>query len=338
MKSPSIGLAIVGCGNVAARHAQAIADVDRVRLVTVFDLDSARASDLASQHGVEPASGYAELLERPGVDAVLVTTPATAHAEVALPAIESGKHVLLEKPIDVDLERARALLAAAEDHDKILSVVSQNRFHDDVLWARRALTSGVLGRPILITAFSLWSRDQQYYDAAPGRGRHDAREGGVLLNQGVHYLDLMLWLFGRPRTVSGHRGLLTHEIAGEDTLTLSLEFESGAMGTFQASTSVFPQQPERIEVRCSKGGFTLCGGCATDWKWRDEIDLDPPPSASAGSEPDRLEPFRRQHRDFADAILEARPPLVTAREAFDVLALIQTVYQSPDPVARVQPA
>lgn len=335
MTQRSIGVAIVGCGNIADRHASAIADVTETNLVTVHDLDPARAAAFAAKHGVEPQDRYVDLLRRHDVDVVVVTAPATVHAELALPAVESGKHVLIEKPLDVDLGAAETLVRAADHHGVRLSVVSQNRFHDDVLWLHDLVRAGRLGRPISFTGFSLWSRGQAYYDEAPGRGRHDAREGGVLLNQGVHLTDLMLWLFGRARSVSAHAARLTHEMAAEDTISLSVEFESGALGSLQASTSIHPQEPERIELRCENGTAVISGGKIARFAVRDGIEVEPPPSQRGAATDDRLEPFRRQHRDFATAVLRDESPLVTPSQARDVVALIGAAYRSASRGERV---
>lgn len=342
MTQTSVGFAIVGCGKIARRHARCISESKRSHLVSVYDRDPQRTAAFAArvtsaeQQGVRPAASYEELLKRDDIDALLVAAPATVHAELALAAVESKKHVLVEKPIDVDVDAARTLVRAAEHHRVKLSVVSQNRFHDDHLWLDDQLRKGRLGRPVITSVFSLWNRDQAYYEEAPGRGLDDPREGGVLLNQGVHFVDLMLWLFGKATAVTCQRGLVTHQIAAEDTAVLTIEFASGAFGTFQSSTSVYPQEPARIEVRCELGSVVVRGGKAVDYEWREDLDLPLPPSAqAAGYETDRLAPFRRQHHDFAGAILDDRAPLVSGEQAVRVVELIQAAYESADRGQRV---
>jgi predicted dehydrogenase len=332
-----LGIAIVGCGGIAARHAQALADVEEARLVAACDVDLERARVFAETHGIEPVARYEDVLARDDVGAVLVTAPATVHAELGLMAVESGRHLLAEKPIDVDLDAADRLLRSAHHHGVKVSVVSQNRFHDDVRWAHDLIASGRLGRRIATAAFSLWSRDQAYYDAAPGRGRHDPREGGVLLNQAVHYIDLLLWTFGPARCVSCLRGRLTHEMAGEDTGALAIEFANGAFGTLQATTSIHPQEPERLELRCEDGFVVLSGGRAVRHGFREGLDAPPPPSATDSGAPDRLRPFRRQHEDFVRAVLDDRPPLATAAQAREVLAFIHAADASARTGAAVAP-
>jgi len=328
-------LALVGCGNIATRHAAALRGVAESVLASVGDIDAARAAAFARANGPLRTASAEEIARCDEIDAVLLCVPAERHAELGLRFAEAGKHVLSEKPIDTDPARARALIRSAESRGVALSVVSQHRFHPDVLWLRDLLRSGRLGRPLLIDAYSLWSRDQAYYDAAPGRGRHRPHDGGVVLNQAVHCLDLMLWLFGPAASVMSHAVTLTHEIAVEDTAALSLSFASGALGTLVASTSGL-QEAERLEVRCERGTVVLAAGVATRCEWIRGLEAPPPPSAAQASAPDPLEPFRRQHRDFARAIAAGTRPTVQGSEALAVLELTLAAYESARTGERVK--
>jgi predicted dehydrogenase len=304
----------------------------------VSDLDPTRAERLAAEFGVSRIESTSALAQRDDVDAVVLCVPADRHAEIGVELAEAGKHVLTEKPIDTDPARALALIRAAARHRVVLSVVSQHRFHADVLWLRELLARRVLGQPLLIDAFSLWSRDQAYYDAAPGRGRHLRSEGGVLLNQAVHCLDLMLWLFGPVASAMACQGTLTHRIAVEDTAALTLSFESGALGTLVASTSGL-QEAERLEVRCEQGSVVLAGGVVTRSEWSRGLEPGSPPSRLEAKprESDPLEPFRCQHRDFARAIASRTAPTVTGAESLAVLELIRAAYCSSATGERVKP-
>jgi predicted dehydrogenase len=322
---------LVGCGNIAARHAQALCELPETALCAVVDLERARAEKFAAEYGAQVLPDVAALAGRDDVDAVMLCLPADRHAEAGLVLAAAGKHVLCEKPIDVDPERARRLVQVARERAVTLSVVSQNRFGDDVLWLRQAIQSGALGRPVLIQVESLWQRDQAYYDGAPGRGRTDRREGGVLLNQAVHGVDLMLWLFGEAASVGSHAATLTHQLAAEDTIALSLAFRSGALGTCIASTSSL-QEPERVEVRCERATARLVGGIVVQLEHTGELALRSPPSRAAPKPPasDRLELFRRQHRDFARAVAARSEPSVTGPQALGVLELILAAYRSAE--------
>lgn len=322
MIQSAVRIALVGCGSIASRHASALAGLESAALVMVCDLDPARAAAFAETHKVAAADSFGEMIQRDDVDAVLITAPATTHGELAYAAVECGKHVLIEKPIDVDLQAADRLIAAATARNVKVSVVSQNRFFDDVRWAHDLITRGVLGTPISASVFSLWSRDQKYYDAAPGRGRHDATEGGVVLNQAVHCVDLMLWLMGPAKSVRGFRALRAHEMAAEDTSCIVVEFQSGALGTLHSSTAVYPQEPERLELRFEHGTIVLSGGRAITFSHRSSEKIDGPPQGPESQASNKLSAFRRQHEDFAAAIRSDRDPLVTAADARAVLRFI----------------
>lgn len=331
----SLRVGLVGCGNIAARHAQVLTELPETTLAAVVDVDPARARAFAERFGARVVADVKTLARRDEIDAVVLALPADRHAEAGLICVEADKAVLSEKPIDTDPARAAALARAADEHGVTLSVVSQNRFFDDVLWLRDLLVRRVLGRPLLIDVATLWRRDQAYYDGAPGRGRHVRAEGGVLLNQGVHCVDLMLWLFGAALSVASHAATLTHQIAVEDALSLSIAFASGALGTLLASTSTLAE-PERLEVRCERGTVVISGGTAVRVECEPGIALPPRPSAAgAAVASDKLEPFRRQHRDFAAAVRAGRAPTVTSQQARAVLDLILAAYRSSELGQRV---
>ncbi|HXX48777.1 MAG TPA: Gfo/Idh/MocA family oxidoreductase, partial [Myxococcota bacterium] len=195
--------------------------------------------------------------------------------------------------------------------------------------------AGRLGRLVLAEAATIWRRDQAYYDAAPGRGRHVRAEGGVLLNQGVHILDLLLWLCGPVQAVSSHSATLTHAMAAEDTSALSLRFTSGALGTVVGTTSTLAE-PERIELRCELATVAIAGGVVTRFQSEPSAGLSPPPGLSGKAMPsDKLEPFRRQHRDFAEAVRAKRAPTVTGAEGLAVVELIAAAYRAAETGASV---
>jgi UDP-N-acetyl-2-amino-2-deoxyglucuronate dehydrogenase len=329
MSDAPVRTALVGCGNIGARHAQALCEIAEAELAAVFDLDAARAKDFAARFGTRAAESFESLLSSGDVESVVLAVPADRHAELGLRCVEAGKALLSEKPLDVLPARAAALVRAAALRGVPLSVVAQNRFFDDVAWLRQALASGALGRPVLVEAATIWHRDQAYYDAAPGRGRLVPSEGGVLLNQAVHCLDLVLWLCGGVVSIASHSATLTHEMACEDTATLSLRFASGALGSVVATTSTLAE-PERIEVRCERATVALCGGVAVRFDGERLEGVLPPPSlrVRAPATVDKLEPFRRQHRDFAAAVRHRRPPTVTGAEGLAVVELIAAAYRA----------
>lgn len=330
MSHSPVRFGICGCGNAAGKHARSLDGLDEASLVCVWDPHRERCEAFAATHGTRAAPDPKLLFE--AVDVVLVSAPTTLHAEVAREAVRAGRHVLVEKPIDVDLAAAENLVREAREAGVVLSVVSQHRFHDDMLWLHDVLAAGSLGRPVTVEVFSLWCRDQAYYEA-PGRGLQDPREGGVLLNQAVHAIDLLLWLAGPALDVGGIQATLTHAIAVEDTAIVTARLASGALASLTTTTSVHPQEPERLAFRCEKGSAVVQGGKLVSLAHIDGVDL--PPRAPDQPELDGLEPFRRQHRDVCAALREGRTPLVTGEQALAVLAFVQGALRSQAAGARI---
>jgi len=323
----SIRCAVIGCGNMGSRHAETIRDAAGLSLSAVCDVDTARAAALASRFEVDGLSSAEALVARDDVDAVVVALPSGCHAEYGILAAEAGKHVLVEKPIELSLERADQLIETCRRQGVALSVVSQHRFHPAVRALHEALSEGRLGRLVLCSAQSEWKRDQAYYEKAPGRGLTDPAEGGVLINQAVHYIDLLLWLCGPAAEVEAMKSTLTHEIAVEDVAAVVLRFENGALGTITSTTSVHPQQPEKLEIHGEKGTVVIESGKIASWHVEDmEIpevmnldEHDPKPKTAA---------VRRQLEDFAAAIAAGRSPLVTGEQGRAVLATILEAYRT----------
>ncbi|MCX7017050.1 MAG: Gfo/Idh/MocA family oxidoreductase [Candidatus Sumerlaeota bacterium] len=319
---------VLGCGTMGSRHAECVVDGQGMRLVAVCDADRARAESVAAQFKAEAMTDARALFQRKDVDAVVVALPSALHAEFGVQAAQAGKHVMVEKPIDLSLEQARRLVETCGQRGVALSVVSQHRFHPDVLKLKQAADEGRLGRIVLGSAQSHWNRDQDYYEKAPGRGLTDPAEGGVLINQAVHYVDLLLWLCGPVAKARGFHGTLTHRIAVEDVSAVALEFENGALGTVTATTSIWPQPPERVEIFGSRGSVRIEGGEITGGEleggWPDA-----PPADKDDFKP-KLRPVRKQLEDFAVAIREGRKPLVTGEEGLAVLSAILEAYRSAD--------
>jgi UDP-N-acetyl-2-amino-2-deoxyglucuronate dehydrogenase len=340
--SSDIGFGLIGCGTMGMRHAECILDTKGVSLRAVYDMCRERAEKVAEDSRAVVVSDAEDLIARPDIQAVVIALPSHLHSTYGILAARAGKHVLVEKPIDLSLTRAEQLIKTCRECNVVLSVVSQHRFHPDVLELKAALEAGKLGKLVLCSAQSEWKRDQSYYEKAPGRGLSDRAEGGVLLNQAVHYIDLLLWLCGPVSRVSGYRATLTHDIAVEDVGAVVVQFKSGALGTITATTSVSPQQPEKLEIHGERGTVIIESGKCTAWHIDGE-DAQRPARPSGGEKTrsgevfkPHLAPVRRQLEDFANAICDARlcgqgkPPLVTGEEGLAVLATILAAYRSAD--------
>ena len=253
--------AIVGCGTIAPTHTQALAALkgDGAELVACSDSVAARADDFAAKFGLE-ARTFEALLADPAIDAVSICTPSGLHAELGGRALRAGKHVVVEKPMDVSLEACDRLLAAQRESGKRLAVISQHRFDHASIEVKDALDGGTLGRLLYAEARVPWFRTQDYYDSGDWRGTWALDGGGALMNQGVHTADLLRWLCGPVETVYAQARTLAHErIEVEDVVAATLTFANGAVATLSASTALYPGFPVRLAVHGTEGSGIIEG-------------------------------------------------------------------------------
>jgi UDP-N-acetyl-2-amino-2-deoxyglucuronate dehydrogenase len=342
--SQPVTFGIVGCGIIGPHHARAIAGLDEARLVAVCDEQRERAEKLAAEHGCAALPSLEALLARADVEAVAICTPSGLHAAQAAAALRAGKHVLLEKPADINLEALDDLQAALEESGRKLSVVSQHRFDPASLTLKSAVERGALGRLTSASAQVRWWRAQAYYDSGGWRGTWGLDGGGALMNQSIHTVDLMLWMMGPVVEVSAYSGLLAHErIEVEDTVVAALRFASGALGTLHATTAAYPGLSARLEVSGSRGSATIDDDRLTYFHAAPEdagegffnapggnqAEAAIEATATAGADPASLSmAHREQYRDLIAAIREDRDPAVTLPDGRRAVQLILAVYRS----------
>jgi predicted dehydrogenase len=320
-------------------HARAIACLPNARLRAVADTVVEAAHRRAAEFGVSAYTDLEEVLKRPDIDVVAVCVPSGLHADAGVQAAEAGKHVIVEKPIDVSLEAADRLIAACHRHGVKLAMISQHRFDPGIQEVRAALDAGRFGRPVLGDAIVKWYRSEQYYSSASWRGTREL-DGGALMNQGMHWVDVLQWLMGPVDRVVGRCSMIAHDIPVEDVALALLSFRSGALGMIEASTAVYPGLPERIEITGTGGTVVVEMGEVKVREFKDEKGEVGPYGAKvrAGGrgEPTTVpDPADRQiagHRaqiaDFLEAIASDRDPLITGEEARKSLEIALAVYQS----------
>jgi len=341
MHERTLGFAIVGCGVIAPFHARAISDLPNARLVAVMDLHEERAAQRGAEFGVDHSTAIEDVLRRPDVDVVCVCVPSGRHTEVGVQAARAGKHLVVEKPIDVTLGAADRLIAACRASGVQLTVISQHRYDLGVRRLRELLDSGRLGRPILGDAVIKWYRTQEYYDSGGWRGTWALDGGGCLMNQGVHYVDLLQWMMGPVDSVSARFSTAAHEIEVEDVVVAALRFRSGALGSLEASTAVYPGLPERLEVTGTGGTVIIEAGSLRVCELKDEKGETSPyggklrPAAPPGGETGSADPaaishygHREQIREFVAAITTGREPMLSGEEGRKPLEIILAVYES----------
>ena len=335
------GFGIIGCGVIAPFHANAIAELPNARLVAVADEDSQRARNLAAEFRVEAAAVDA-LLARPDIDVVCVCVPSGLHAETGVRVASAGKHVVVEKPIDVSLEAADRLIDACSDHGVLLTVISQHRWDQGVVELKRLIDDGKLGRLVLGDAYVKWYRTQQYYESGAWRGTRKLDGGGAMMNQGIHYVDLLQWLMGPVEHVFARAGTLAHEqIEVEDVATAVLGFAGGAVGVIECSTAAYPGFSERLEVTGTGGTCIVEAGALKVRELKEEHGETSPyggkaqpieagADGGAAASPANISYFghREQLRDLLEAIDSSRRPAIDGAEARKPLEIILAAYES----------
>jgi UDP-N-acetyl-2-amino-2-deoxyglucuronate dehydrogenase len=337
--SSPVGFGIVGLGMIAEYHARAIAETQGGRLVGVAGRSADKAREFAAKHGVPFATNrIEELVARPDIDVICIATPSGAHLEPALAAIRAGKHVVVEKPVEITLERVDALLAAAETAGVHVAAIFQSRFGPGARTVKAAVEAGRFGRLVLASAYVKWHRTEAYYrDSWHGTKALDG--GGALMNQGIHAVDLLQWFVGLPAEVFGWTTRRVHTaIEAEDTVCAALRYASGALGTIEASTALYPGWSRRMEICGELGSAALEDDRVTKWDFRAPQPEDegirnavPDESMKSGSgAPNQIshQGHRLQLQDLIAALRGQTALAVDGRNARNAIALIRAVYAS----------
>jgi predicted dehydrogenase len=329
------GFGIVGTGVIAAMHAQAIATLPGARLVAVTDVAAGAAAAFAAARGCAAEPSLDALLARADVDVVCVCVPSGLHAEVGTRAARAGKHLVVEKPIDLTLPAADRLIEAARAAGVALTVISQHRFDPGLIELKGLLRDGTLGRLVLGEARTKWYRTQAYYDSAGWRGTW-AMDGGSLMNQGVHYVDLLRWCMGPVTEVTAVCATQAHQIEVEDTALAIVRFSSGAVGTILSSTAALPGFPQRLEITGTEGTVIVEDGRIVRRAFGAGVRADGGPDGGAGpvadvgSDPAAVDVagHAAQIADLLAAIDEGREPAVGGEAGREALEVVCAVYES----------
>jgi UDP-N-acetyl-2-amino-2-deoxyglucuronate dehydrogenase len=341
---PVLTVGLVGAGAISTQHLEAIAAVDGLRLGGVAGASGERARSIGERNGVPWTTELDRLLDQPDIDAVAILSPSGLHSSQAIAALERGKHVLVEKPIALSVADADAVVETAERRGLTLATVSQRRFEPAVRALREAVADGALGTVALILAEGIYVRPQSYYDSAAWRGTI-ALDGGVLMNQAIHVVDLIRWIGGPVRSVSGHVATRTHVMEAEDAACVSLEFASGAVGSVIATTSAEVETPTELRIHGEAGHVRLVGDRAAEWEVPGRAAPVAEPSAGGDGSTAPVAAtwgttsagYVQQYRDFLDAIRNRRPPAVTGRDGRNAVEIVVAAYESSRTGRAVRP-
>lgn len=327
-----VGIGIIGLGMAVRPHALALRELaDHADVVGGFSPTPERRREFAKTYGLPTVESLDALLSDARVQAVLILTPPRTHSELALRAAAAGKHVLLEKPVDVSLPEARAVVDGVEKAGRKLGVVFQYRFRPGTVTLRKLLREGALGDLLSASCAVRWWRPAEYY-AQPGRGMQARDGGGVLLTQSIHTLDVLLDLAGPVKRVSAQcrtgplRGIDTEDIA-----CAAVEYRNGAVGVVDATTVAYPGFPERIDLAGTKGSAVLeAERLVVHRAGQDPLHVDGSTAGGGGADPMAFshEHHRRVIEDFLDAVRTGREPRSSGRSALAVHALIDAMLDS----------
>ncbi len=246
-------IGLIGSGNITETHARAACDIHGVEITAIYGTNKEKVERLRREFGGIGYTNFEEFLNHQPLSMVAIGSPSGLHAEQGIAAARRGLHVLTEKPIDITAEKVDLLVAETKKAGVKLGVFFQDRCKPDIIRVKKAVDSGVLGRPILADAHVKWYRSPEYYADSRWRGTHALDGGGALMNQAIHTVDLLLWIYGDVLNVQATCKTALHKIEVEDTLVALLEFANGAAGVLQATTSTYPGYPRRLELTGTEG-------------------------------------------------------------------------------------
>ena len=330
--------AIIGCGRISYKHIEAlINNKQEAELVAVCDINNEKAIERKKQYedtikdvDVKVYTDYIEMLENEDIDAVAIATESGYHAKHAIDCINKDRHVLIEKPIALSVEDAENIITLARKKNKKVCVSHQNRFNPPIQKLRRAIEEGRFGKIVNGTARILWNRNDGYYKQAPWRGTKEL-DGGTLMNQCIHNIDLLQWMMGSEvERIHAERDTFLRDIEMEDFGAILIRFKNGSIGIVEGSACVYPKNLEETLSIFGEKGTVVIGGLAVNeiktWQFADERDYD---KEDESTEVDNV--YGKGHtplyKDFIDAINSDREPLINGEEGKKAMEIILRVYE-----------
>jgi len=323
---------LIGTGAIAHKHAESYQEIG-YEIVACSNRGAEKGRAYAEQYGADFVADWRELIQREDFDYVDITTFPDSHLEMVRACAVARKHVLLQKPMDLRVEACREMIELCAKADLRLGVVSQHRFDDATIFLKKAIAAGRLGTLLQVDGYVKWHRPQSYYDR-PGKGTWEVEGGGALINQGIHTVDVCMYLAGMATEVTANWHLhAAHEMEAEDLINVLLKYDSGATGVLQAATAIWPGYSERIELHGTRGSATITGDKLTAWDVEGDDGSDAPiesAEASGASDPMAIsiENLKRQFQDFGDACQTGRAPLVDGQQGMQGLQIVLAAYEA----------
>jgi predicted dehydrogenase len=332
------GFGIVGLGMIAEFHAKAIGAMSGGKLVAAFSRSAERAEKFCAEHGGRPYADLDEFLKDPDLQVVTICTPSGLHLDPAGASAAAGKHVVVEKPLEITPERCDQIISACEAGGVRLATVFPSRFADASMLVKKTIDDGRFGKLTLGSAYIKWWRTQEYYDSGAWRGTWDLDGGGALMNQSIHAIDLLQWFMGPVDTIIAQTDCLAHErIEVEDVAAAVLKFKSGAIGVIEGSTAAYPGQLKRLEVCGTRGSMILEQSSLKQWEFAEESPEDAgirekfaAGESSGGQSDPKAISFTGHQKQFEDFVraLDGGSPLVDGAEGRKSVEIINAIYRS----------
>lgn len=335
-----IGFGLIGLGSVAKTHAFALQKAQESFLAGAYSSNKEKVEAFCKQYGGKPYTDLAEFLKDENIQVVDIATPSGLHMETAIEALKAKKHVLVEKPLEISLERCQTILEEAKRQNRLVGGIFQSRFYDAPQLIKKALDEGRFGKLALVEASVKWFRSQEYYDSGAWRGTWDLDGGGALMNQSIHAIDLLSWFGGEVEELSAFTQTRAHErIEVEDNGVAILKFKNGALGIINGSTSIYPGFTKRIEICGTEGSAILEDETLVAWSFKAERPEDEEirrkysnanTAEGGAANPSAINyvGHMRQFDDFAKAVKTGSEPFITGQEASKAVGIIKGIYES----------
>lgn len=330
-----VNFGIIGCGAIAAKHGEAIKNSDLVNLDACFDTNFSRAGDFADLYGGKAFSDLDLFLSLSDIDVVSICVPSGLHASLGIACAKAGKHVLVEKPMALSLQEADELIQACEENGVLLGVVHQNRTKPAIKMLRKAIEEARFGKLTHASAVIRWNRDDGYFAKESWRGTKKM-DGGLLINQAIHNIDLLQWMMGDVEKVYALTGTFLRKIETEDVAVAALKFKNGALGTIEGASTIYPRNlEESLSIFGEKGSVIIEGVSASlprVWKF-ENISPEEKQALSSLINEINVSPYQGHLEvinDMAEAVKTGRQPIVNGYDGRKAIELILAIYDSAD--------
>ncbi|MBB6453296.1 putative dehydrogenase [Salirhabdus euzebyi] len=330
-----LNFAIVGCGHVAKKHVQAINNSEGARLYALCDANANQLQQFGSTYDIKHLfTSFEKLLDQQEIDIISICTPSGTHRKLAIQAANAKKHIVLEKPMALTLTDADAILKACDENDVKLTVVHPNRFRPAVVALKQAIQENKFGTISYVNATLRWNRNQAYYDQASWRGTKE-QDGGVLMNQAIHNLDLLLWLIGDVEQVQAYMDTRIRNIEAEDVATAILRFKDGMLGVIEATSTIYPKNLEESISIFGETGSAEIGGPTANWikHWVFDHETEAETEKIMGkveNDPFGIPGHQMIIQDMIKAVEQDRAPIVTGEDGRNALALVLAIYHAAE--------